>query len=90
MKNILSKISGKSIMWFCIAACALPFVFIMIIGGQAGLSWLGLLACVGMHLVMMKMMPGHKSCHGEEASSNSRKPEEKLALPSKSSTEMEA
>lgn len=66
MKAILSKFSSKAIMLACIAACALPFIAIMLIGGQASLSWLGLLACVGMHLVMMKMMPGHKSCHGNE------------------------
>ena len=54
----------------CIAACAVPFVAIMIFRGQASLSWLGLLACVGMHLVMMKMMPGHKSCHGNTKDSD--------------------
>ena len=66
MKNFISNISSKTIMLLCIAACALPFIIIMIIGGQANLSWLALLVCVGMHLVMMKMMPGHKSCHGDK------------------------
>ena len=60
-------------MILCIAACAIPFAAFMIISGQTGLSWLGLLACVGMHLVMMNMMHGDKSCHGAEKSQKEKK-----------------
>jgi hypothetical protein len=84
MKSLLGKISGKSMMVLCIAACALPFVLILAFGGQASLSWIGLLACVGMHIVMMKMMPGHKSCHGhdEKASEEDGKAMKSLPKPS--------
>ncbi len=71
MNKLVQFFSGKMMMAICIAACALPFVFIMIVGGKANLSWLGLIACVGIHLVMMKMMPGHKSCHESEKKAES-------------------
>jgi hypothetical protein len=76
MKNFISNISGKTVMLLCIAACALPFIIIMEIGGQANLTWLALLACVDMHLVMMKMMPGHKSCHGDKKEDEVKKLED--------------
>lgn len=59
--------SGKGMMVMCIAACAIPIILLLIFSGNASISWLALLACVGMHLVMMKMMPGH-SCHKETKS----------------------
>lgn len=65
MSNLFSRFSGKAMMVLCIAACAIPFMVILALGGQANLSWLGLLACVGMHVLMFKLMPGH-SCHGDK------------------------
>ena len=52
-------------MLLCIAACATPFLIFALLNNQTSLSWLGLLLCVGVHLVMFKMMPGH-NCHSSE------------------------
>ena len=62
MKINKQILTGKGKTVLCIVACAIPIMLLLIFSGNANLSWLGLLACVGMHLVMMKMMPGH-SCH---------------------------
>lgn len=67
MKISKQIFSGKGMMILCIAACAIPIMLLLIFSGNANISWLALLACVGMHLVMMKMMPGH-SCHKETKS----------------------
>lgn len=65
MNNFLSKLKSHKMMLLCIAACAAPFVFLLVANKQGSLSWVGLLLCVGVHLLMFKMMPNH-SCHSAE------------------------
>lgn len=55
------------------ACCIVPMVAIVLFLPQirnsvAGLnsSWLFILICPLMHIIMMKFMMGGKSCHGEE------------------------
>lgn len=62
MKPLLGRLKGKAFMAVCIAACVLPLVAIIALGRTTATSWLLILPCLAMHLIMMKMMPGH-SCH---------------------------
>lgn len=64
MKQFFSKLNHKSVMMLCIAACVLPFAIFAFSSSQIRLSWIGLLLCLGVHLVMMKML-GH-SCHSHD------------------------
>ena len=71
--RISKRLCGKLMMAACIAACVIPFLVLMVMGGTDKLYWLGLLACIGMHLLMMKMMPGHQSCHDSKSSEHQAK-----------------
>lgn len=70
MRSLLDRLKHHSMMVLCIAACAIPLVAILFVGWSSSTSWLLLLPCMVMHLVMMKMM-GNKACHGHEKDTKS-------------------
>lgn len=81
MKQLIERFKHHAFMAICIAACVIPLVAILLVGRSSAATWLWLLPCLAMHLIMMKMMGG-KSCHGHE-----KKPDEKTRSSSTSSLE---
>ncbi|AJQ97458.1 hypothetical protein [Gynuella sunshinyii] len=89
MNSLFAWFKGKTMMALCIAACVVPFLALMLFGGGDKLYLFGLLACVGMHLMMMKMMPGHTACHGADEHNHKGKQTAK-ALPSPARNTLDA
>lgn len=74
MNKFFSKLKNYKMLLLCIAACAAPFIVIALLSNQLSLSWLGLLLCVGSHLLMFKMMP-NRSCHSPELKATKKQSE---------------
>lgn len=65
MNQLVEKLKTHKMMLLCTVACAAPFAILLLMGYQLSLSWIGLALCVGIHLVMFKMMPKH-NCHSSK------------------------
>ena len=89
MKSLFTWFKGKTMMALCIVACVVPFLALMLFGGGDKWYLFGLLACVGMHLMMTKMMSGHAACHGCDEHNHKGKQTVK-ALPSPEHSAMDA
>lgn len=61
--NIRTWFSTKGAMFLCISACALPFILLLVFGIQLEGIGLGLLVCLGLHLIMMAFFINRQSCH---------------------------
>jgi hypothetical protein len=83
MAQLLVKLKKHKMMLLCTVACAAPFAILLLLGYQLSLSWIGLVLCVGIHLLMFKMMPNH-NCHSSQVEAT--KEEIKVGSDDKSKT----